>query len=119
VPLEDFEVHSKGPVAKLAGCDERDAAERLRGADVAIPRAALGEAGEGTLYRVDLVGLDVVDETGRSLGKVEGFFETGGTSVMVVAGVKERMIPFVAEYVKAVDRESGRITVDWKADYDA
>lgn len=117
--LEDFEVHSKGPVAKLAGCDDRDAAELLRGGDVAIPRAALGEAGEGTLYRVDLVGLDVVDEAGKGLGKVEGFFETGGTSVMIVAGVKERMIPFVPEYVKAVDREARRITVDWKADYDA
>lgn len=117
--LEDFEVHSKGPVAKLAGCDDRDAAELLRGGDVAIPRAALGEAGEGTWYRVDLVGLDVVDEAGESLGKVKGFFETGGTSVMVVAGVKERMIPFVPEYVKAVDREARRITVDWKADYDA
>lgn len=117
--LEDFEVHSKGPVAKLAGCDDRDAAERLRGGDVAIPRAALGEPDEGTLYRVDLVGLDVVDESGKGLGKVEGFFETGGTSVMVVAGAKERMIPFVAQYVKAVDREARRITVDWKADYDA
>lgn len=117
--LEDFEVHSKGPVAKLAGCDDRDAAEVLRGAEVAIPRAVLGEAGEGTLYRVDLVGLDVVDEAGKSLGKVEGFFETGETSVMVVAGAKERMIPFVPEYVKAVDREARRITVDWKADYDA
>lgn len=126
--LEDFEVHSKGPVAKLARCDDRDAADRLRGADVAIPREALGEAGGGTLYQVDLVGLEVVDEAGKSLGKVEGFFETGETSVMVVRGspsgqhgtdVKERMIPFVADYVKAVDRGSGRITVDWKADYDA
>ena len=117
--LEDFEVHSKGPVAKLAGCDDRDAADLLRGADVAIPRAELGEADPGTLYQVDLVGLEVVDEAGESLGKVEGFFETGETSVMVVGGVKERMIPFVAGYVKAVDRESGRITVDWKADYDA
>jgi 16S rRNA processing protein RimM len=126
--VEDFEVHSKGPVAKLAGCENRDAAELLRGGDVAIPRAALGEAGEGALYRVDLVGLDVVDEAGKSLGKVEGFFETGGTTVMVVRGgpsaqhgtdAKERMIPFVAQYVRAVDREAKRITVDWKADYDA
>jgi 16S rRNA processing protein RimM len=117
--LEDFEVHSKGPVAKLGGCDDRDAAERLRGAEVAIPRAALGEAGKGTLYQVDLVGLEVVDEAGKSLGRVKGFFETGETSVMVVGGGRERMIPFVADYVKAVDRESRRITVDWKADYDA
>ncbi|HEX4764568.1 MAG TPA: ribosome maturation factor RimM [Usitatibacter sp.] len=117
--VEDFAVHSKGPVAKLAGCDDRDAADRMRGADVAIPRGALGDAEEGQLYRVDLVGLEVVDATGAVLGRVEGFFDTGETGVMVVSGTRERMIPFIADYVKAVDREAGRITVDWKADYDA
>lgn len=118
--LEDFEVHAKGPVAKLCGCDDRAAADRLRGSDVALPRERLGEAEEGTLYRVDLVGLEVVDEKGVSLGTVEGFFETGDSSVMVVVSEKrERMIPFVDDYVKAVDREARRITVDWKADYDA
>jgi len=37
----------------------------------------------------------------------------------VVKGTKERLIPFVPDYVKAVDSEARRITVDWKADYDA
>jgi len=117
--VEDFALHSKGPVAKLAGCDDRTAADRLRGCDVAIPRAAMGEAEAGQIYRVDLVGLEVVDESGTVLGKVEGFFDTGETGVMVVKGERERMIPFIAEYVKSVDRKAGRITVDWKADYDA
>ena len=118
IALEDFEVHSKGPVAKLAGIGDRDAADALRGAQVAVTREDLGEAEEGTLYWVDLVGLEVVDEEGRRLGEVEGLFETGETSVLVVKGVKERLIPFVPQYVKSVDREAGRITVDWKADYD-
>ena len=117
--VEDFALHSKGPVAKLAGCDDRDGAERLRGAEVAVSRESLGEAGQGELYRVDLVGLEVVDGSGTVLGRVEGFFDTGETGVMVVSGARERMIPFIADYVKAVDREAGRITVDWKADYDA
>jgi len=117
--LEDFEVHSKGPVAKLAGCDDRNAADALRGADVAVTREALGDAEDGTLYWVDLVGLEVVDEGGTRLGEVEGLFESGETSVLVVKGAKERLIPFVPEYVKAVDREARRITVAWKADYDA
>lgn len=116
--IEDFEVHSKGPVAKLAGCDDREGAERLRGCDVAVTRDELGEADAGSLYWVDLVGLDVVDELGGALGKVEGLFETGDTSVLVVKGSRERMIPFVPAYVKAVDRVAGRITVDWKAEYD-
>jgi 16S rRNA processing protein RimM len=116
--IEDFEVHSKGPVVKLAGCDDREGADKLRGCDVAVTRDELGEADEGSLYWVDLVGLDVFDESGAALGKVEGLFETGETSVLVVKGTKERMIPFVPAYVKSVDREAKRITVDWKADYD-
>ena len=119
LPLEEFALHSKGPVAKLSGCDDREAAEALAGAQIAVTREALGDADEGTLYRVDLVGLQVKDETGRVLGRVEGFFDTGDTGVMVVRGERERMIPFVPEYVKSVDRASRCITVDWKADYDA
>jgi 16S rRNA processing protein RimM len=119
MPVADFELHSKGPVAKLEGCDAREAAEALRECDVAVLREELGEAEEGTYYQVDLVGLQVVNQEGEALGTVEGLFETGDTSVLVVAGGRERLIPFVPEYVKAVERELGRITVDWKADYDA
>jgi 16S rRNA processing protein RimM len=114
--LEGFEVHSKGPVAKLAGCNDPEAADAMRGCDVAVTREELGDAGEGSMFWVDLVGLDVVDSSGRSLGKVEGLFETGDTSVLVVQGERETMIPFVPDYVKSVDRDAKRITVDWKAD---
>ena len=117
--VEEFAVRPRAAVAKLAGCDDREAAERLRNAEVAVPREWMGEAGEGELFWVDLVGLEVVDEGGVPLGKVEGLFESGETSVMVVRGTRERMIPFVADYVKGVDRKAGRITVEWKADYDA
>ncbi|HSN19574.1 MAG TPA: ribosome maturation factor RimM [Usitatibacter sp.] len=117
--VEGFELHAKGPVARLAGCADRGAAEQLRGAQIAVPRAALAEAEEGTLYQVDLLGYEVRREDGSALGTVDGFFETAGASVMVVKGDRERMIPFVAGYVKEVDREARRITVDWKADYDA
>ena len=129
IALEAFEVHSKGPVAKLEGCEDREGAARLRGRDVAVPRAELGDAGEGTIYWADLVGSEVVDEAGRALGRVEGLFESGETSVLVVRGQpprgqdetteRERMIPFVAEYVKSFDPDARRITVDWKPDYDA
>ena len=119
LPLEEFAVRPNGTAAKLAGCDDRNAAERLRNAEVAIPREAFDEAEEGTQYEVDLIGLEVVDEGGERLGIVDGFFATGGSSVMVVKGGKERLIPFVPAYVLSVDREAGRIVVDWKAEYDA
>jgi 16S rRNA processing protein RimM len=116
--LEDFAVHSKGPVAKFAGCNHRHAAAALNGAEVAVSRAALGEAAAGTLYQIDLLGLEVVDSAGARLGEVERFFQAGDAAVMVVRGAAnhERMIPFVDAYVKAVDREARRITVDWKGE---
>lgn len=117
--LEEFELHAKGPVARLAGCVERTAAERLNGCEIAVPRAALAEVEEGALYQVDLVGYEVRAEDGTALGTVEGFFDISASSVMVVAGERERLIPFIDAYVKSVDREARRITVDWKADYDA
>ena len=119
MPLEEFAVRPNGTMAKLGGCEDRSAAERLRNADVAIPREALAEGESGTMYQVDLVGLEVVDAAGTRLGKVESFFETGDSSVMVVKGARERMIPFVAAYVLQVDRDARRITVDWKSEYDA
>lgn len=117
--VEEFDVHAKGPVARLAGCADRTAAQKLAGCEIAVPRAALGEAKEGTLYQVDLEGFEVHAEDGRKLGTVDGFIETASASVMVVKGETERLIPFLAQYVKSVEREARRITVDWKADYDA
>jgi 16S rRNA processing protein RimM len=116
--LEEFELHAKGPVARLAGCTDRTGAERLNGCEIAVPRAALAEAAEGTLYQVDLVGYEVRAEDGRTLGTVDGFVETASASVMVVKGAMQRLIPFIDAYVKSVDREARRVTVDWKADYD-
>lgn len=118
VGVEEFAARPASTVAKLEGFDDRAAAESLRGAEVAIERSELGEPGAGSIYWIDLVGLAVVDLRGETLGKVEGLFETGETSVLVVKGERERMIPFVPGYVKAVDREAGRITVDWEVAYD-
>ena len=117
--LDEFAVRPNGTAAKLAGCEDRDAAERLKGADIAVPREALGESEEGSLFQVDLVGLEVVEEGGERLGMVESFFEAGDASVMVVKGARERLIPFVDDFVKSVDREARRVTVEWKAEYDA
>ena len=107
--LEDFEVHSKGPVAKLAGCDDRDAAERAaRAARWPSPRAALGEARDGAIYWVDLVGLEVVDCDGAGARPGRGILRDRRDRACwwCGAGERERMIPFVPDYVKAVDRDA-------------
>jgi 16S rRNA processing protein RimM len=115
---EEFKVRPAATSAKLAGVDDRSGAEPLRGCDVAVTRDDLGEAGEGEYFWVDLVGLAVVNLQGEALGQVEELLRAGGSDVLVVRGERERLIPFVADFVKAVDREAKRITVDWEAGYD-
>ena len=116
--LEEFKVRPAAVSAKLAGVDDRNGADLLRGVDVAVAREDLGEAKEGEHFWVDLVGLAVVNLQGEALGRVEDLMRTGGSDVLVVQGERERLVPFVADYVKEVDREAKRITVDWEAGFD-
>ncbi len=100
--------------ATLPGCEDRDAAEALRGTEILVPREALPPPAPGEYYWVDLEGLRVATLEGVELGHVSHLFSTGANDVMVVRGERERMLPFVQpDYVKSVDFDSGTITVDW------
>jgi 16S rRNA processing protein RimM len=121
----DFEIASaqgheqgKGMVAKLSGCDDRDAAVALVGTEIQVPRSALPKAKRGEFYWADLEGLEVVTVDGVPLGKVSHLFATGANDVLVVRGERERLIPYVTgQFVKKVDLDAGRITVDWDVDF--
>lgn len=120
--IEKAEMHGGSVAAKLAGCDDRDAAARYRGCKVAVAREDLPEAGANEFYWADLVGLKVTNEAGEDLGTVSRVFETGANDVLVVmqgpeANERERLIPFIEEVVKKVDLAGRAITVDWGADY--
>ena len=118
VAVEEAAVHGASVVARLAGCDDRDAAVELRGAELAVPRDALPAAAPGEFYWADLVGLDVVNTAGEPLGTVQGLFSTGAHDVMRVGeGKGERLLPFVATVVRKVDLATRRIEVDWGLDW--
>lgn len=116
--LEDFAVNVKGVVAKLKGCDDRTAAEKLAKRDIGIPREALEDAGEGEVFWFDLIGCDVVSTAGVKFGRVETLLETGANDVLVVkTGTEEVLIPYVDEVIVKVDREAKLITVNWTQDF--
>lgn len=105
-------------VAKLEGCDDRDAAALMRGMQVAVARDALPRPGANEFYWADLLGLRVENVEQQDLGVVTRVVETGANEVLVVVkGAVERLIPFIAEVIREVDPASGVIRVDWGADY--
>lgn len=109
--------HNRYLLAELEGVSDRDAAERLRGLEIAVARAELPEPDEDEYYWDDLIGLEVVNTSGLSLGRVDGLLETGAHDVLRVVGDRERLIPFTAPIVLEVDPSAGRIRVDWEAEY--
>lgn len=116
--VENLRPQGAGWVAKLGGVDDRDAAERLDGRFIAAPREAMPGTREDEFYWADLVGLEVMNERGDSLGRVASLVESGAHTVLVVkAGETERLLPFVSQIVKRVDVAGGCIQVDWQADW--
>jgi 16S rRNA processing protein RimM len=106
-------------VATVEDIADRDAAQALAGWRVFVPRSSFPTPETDEFYWVDLIGLQVLNREGEDLGTVEGLIETGPHCVLQLRSAdadgkaRERLIPFVAAYVDAVDLPGRRITVDW------
>jgi 16S rRNA processing protein RimM len=80
-----------------------------RGAELAIPRDDLPPPGEDEYYAFQLVGLEVEEEGGRSLGRVAQVAPGVANDVLELdSGLA---LPLVEACVRDVDLEHGRIVI--------
>lgn len=115
VELEKAKRHSAGVVAKPVGCEDRDAALALKGAEVGVRRADFPPLREGELYWVDLIGCQVFNTESADLGTVVSVDDHGAHPILQTdSGV---LIPFVDAYIVEAEPAAGRIVVDWQADW--
>lgn len=115
--IERAQVQGRAVVAKLGGCEDREAAMAFRGKQVAVPREALPPTKANEFYWADLIGLRVLNEKAQDFGEVVRILETGANEVLVVRGDSERLIPFIADVIREVDLAAGVMRVEWGADY--
>jgi 16S rRNA processing protein RimM len=121
VEVVDWRRHNKGFIAKLASVEDRDQANVLTNAEIAVFEEQLPDLPDGEFYWRDLIGLSVVTNKGYDLGKVDDMLETGSNDVLVVKanpndgfGKGERLIPYLTEsVVLKVDLDAKEVTVDW------
>ncbi len=99
----------KGVLVRLAGVDDRDAAEALRGAEVCVPRDAFPPLAEGEFYACDLEGARAVLRSGEEVGHVAGIASYPTCDVLLVdrAGGKRLEVPLLDAYVGKVDAAGG------------
>jgi 16S rRNA processing protein RimM len=93
--VEEVWQHSGELVFKFKGVDSISDAEKLRGAEVQIPRSERVELDPGEYFHSDLIGCEVRDRvSGRIIGKVTNFEEFGGPPLLEIDG-GTMLIPFV------------------------
>ncbi len=120
--LEPLEVQGrlqgKHVLARLDGIEDRTRAEELIGCQLYIRSQQLPRLEAGDYYWSDIIGLTVETQAAEPLGVVASMLETGADDVMVIAGDRERLIPFVLDdIVKQVDLDAKKLVVDWSAEY--
>jgi 16S rRNA processing protein RimM len=113
VVLASAQPHGRVVLLRFAGVDDIEHAEALIGLEVAIPESDLPVPAPGEYYAYQLEGLEVVTVEGRHLGTVESVLPTGGNDVLVVRdGAREHLIPVIADVIRKVDLDAGRVTIE-------
>ena len=97
-------------LVKLEGTEDVNAAMRLKGRIVTIDRAD-ARLPKGAFFLQDILGAQVVDEQGNTVGTLTDILETPASRIYVVKGETEHLIPVVPEFVMSTDAEAGVITV--------
>ena len=108
--VERARPHHDRLLVKFEGIDDRDAADTLRGSVLVIPADQAPAIEEQDRFWVhQVVGLEVVTEDGRSLGRILEIQANPANDLWVTEG--GGLIPAVREVVVGVDLEGGRVTV--------
>ena len=101
-------------IARLAGVEDRNQAEALRGLRLYLQRSALPQTEADEYYHADLLGLAAVLGDGTSVGRVRAIhdFGAGDTLELTRPGAPPVMVPFTRAIVPIVEPAVGRLVLD-------
>jgi 16S rRNA processing protein RimM len=104
--------HGAVLLMRFDGVDDLEAAERLRGVAIAVPRGAAMPLAPDTYYIHEILGMQVRTEDGRLLGVVAEVMRAPANDVYVVRGAAgEILVPALRAVVRRVDRQAREMRV--------
>ena len=123
--LQAVKRHADSVLAKWEGCESKEDADALKGGVIAVARSDFPALQEGEYYLSDMVGYRVLNRQGVDLGKVTGIRSGTATQWLEIerggpADGDRRsslLIPFVDQYVEAIEANAETVQVDWQSDW--
>jgi 16S rRNA processing protein RimM len=111
--IQSQRIHQNSILLRLENVVTRSDAEALRGVRVAIKFRELPKLKEGEYYTHELVGIQVLDGSGQTLGTVSEVLATGSNDVYVIKPLegKELLLPAIDSVIHAIDLERRTMSV--------
>jgi 16S rRNA processing protein RimM len=82
--LRSLRPHKDGAIARFTEAADRNAAEKLRGTALTVPREALPALGEGEYYHGDLIGLPCRSTDGTAVGVCIAVENFGASDILEI-----------------------------------
>lgn len=101
--------------ARIPGVTTKDQADALRGISLYVERVKLPSLPADEFYHADLVGLDVRDPGGATIGKVTGVYNHGAGDMLEIAPTGHKpalLLPFTKVNVPTIDLSLRRLIAD-------
>lgn len=116
IRVRDWHLWKDQLILGIEGCNDRSAAEQLRGQELLIDASFLPEPEEDEPYLRDLIGLSVRLEDGTTVGELEDVDFPAGQEMWVIrapeeSGGYEILFPAVPEFVRDIDLSAGTATI--------
>lgn len=111
--IEQVKFFKQFVILKFKGIDNINDVEKYKGRDLLVTREHAVALEEDEYFIADLIGLQVMTDTGEAFGEVKDVLKTGANDVYVILSGdgKEYLFPAIKECVTDIDIEKGRITV--------
>lgn len=111
--VEEVKYHKNMILIKFKGLNKVEDVEQFRNSYLEVDRENAIKLKEGEYFIADLLGLDVITDENRPLGKLEDIFNTGSNDIYVVKTEdgKQLLLPAISEVIKEINLEENRIVV--------
>jgi 16S rRNA processing protein RimM len=111
--IEKLNLVSEKSTLKFNNINDRNSAELLRDFTLFVCRDEFPETIDDEFYLIDIIGFNVVDQTGKKVGEVSDIMENPANDILMVSdGDKEHLIPLVDDFVTFFDFERKQVTVN-------
>lgn len=112
--VERARLHSQYILMKFAGFDSDTSVAKLRGELVQIPSTSAAKLKKNQYFHHQIIGLNVITESGEPLGVVQEILETGANDIYLVRTPQDQeiLLPAIKSVIKKIDLESKTMTVE-------